>query len=291
MTDYLQFASKLSEDLEKQFAKSNVLSLTSIELAAQDKKWGQQDHPILPDNGYDYMTQGLYFTEERKWQKLNARRVKKGCLSWDGVLLEEVYEALSETDDDAQEVELIQVAAVALQMVMALRRKKIAKAEPKAVQVEPFVTRHVAASYPITPKVAPTVAQAAAEMLTSPSVGEVDVSAPARQVRIYVAGPMSGYADHNRRAFADATAKLRAKGYFVVSPAEQHPVGVEPYASWTWEQFLRADLQVMLQQDIVALLPGWYRSPGARLESDTAKAVGMSRLPLDDLLYDDLRTA
>lgn len=103
-------------------------------------------------------------------------------------------------------------------------------------------------------------------------------------ISLYLAGPMTGYADHNFPAFAKATADLRAAGYAVVSPAEEHPVDVEPYASWDWNAFLRADLRVMLQQDMVALLPQWYISRGASLERETAVAVGIKAWPVSDFL-------
>ena len=103
-------------------------------------------------------------------------------------------------------------------------------------------------------------------------------------ISLYLAGPMTGYAEHNFPAFAKATADLRAMGYAVVSPAEEHPVGMEPYASWDWNAFLRADLRVMLQQDMVALLPQWYISRGASLERETAIAVGIKAWPVSDFL-------
>lgn len=104
------------------------------------------------------------------------------------------------------------------------------------------------------------------------------------QLSVYLAGPMSGYAENNFPAFAEAAAQLRAAGYHVVSPAEAHPDSEYPYSLWTWQQFLKADLQLMLQQDMVALLPGWYISRGASLERDTAVAVKMETYPLADLL-------
>jgi len=46
-----------------------------------------------------------------------------GRVSWADILLEEVFEALAEDDPAALRVELIQVAAVAVQWVEAIDRK------------------------------------------------------------------------------------------------------------------------------------------------------------------------
>jgi hypothetical protein len=88
----------------------------------QDMKWGPQDHAMIfarsSTEGFDRLA--------TYWKKENDFRVKEGLLSWDGVLLEEVAEALAETDPVKQEQELIQVAAVAVAMVECSRRNRLA---------------------------------------------------------------------------------------------------------------------------------------------------------------------
>jgi hypothetical protein len=50
--------------------------------------------------------------EATRWKSINGVRAREGITAWDGVLLEEVFEALAETDPAKLRTELVQVAAV-----------------------------------------------------------------------------------------------------------------------------------------------------------------------------------
>ena len=99
-------------------------------------------------------------------------------------------------------------------------------------------------------------------------------------MKVYLAGPMSGYERHNFPAFDEAAAALRAAGHEVVSPAEiDREHGFDPFDTVTDAQyglFLRRSLKAMLECDAIALLPGWRESRGAALEFRIAEAIGMS---------------
>lgn len=89
-------------------------------------------------------------------------------------------------------------------------------------------------------------------------------------MRIYIAGPMTGYPELNFPAFHAEAARLRGFGFDVVSPAEvnvPHPGG--------WELAMRADIAVLVTCDAIAYLPGWEKSRGAQLEHQIAMALGM----------------
>lgn len=88
--------------------------------------------------------------------------------------------------------------------------------------------------------------------------------------RVYISGPMQGYADHNFPAFEKAAKRLRHLGYEVVSP---HEIEQEPDGQW--EDFLKKDLREMLTCDTIILLVGWTQSKGAMLELFVARQVGM----------------
>ncbi len=89
------------------------------ERLAQHEKWGQQDHP----SSYSELTIVQAGHEADHWKRVNDARVETGTLSWDGILLEEVYEALAEKDDAKRREELVQVAAVAAAEIEAIDRR------------------------------------------------------------------------------------------------------------------------------------------------------------------------
>ena len=89
-------------------------------------------------------------------------------------------------------------------------------------------------------------------------------------MRLYVAGPVTGFDDRNLAEFQRAAALLRrACGCETVIPHDLVPPDAE------WGEAMRATLTAMLSCDGVALLPGWMKSRGARLERDVAVAVGI----------------
>lgn len=96
-----------------------------------------------------------------------------------------------------------------------------------------------------------------------------------KPVRLYLAGPMSGLPELNFPAFHAEAARLRAKGFDVVNPAE---IDVNP--SHGWEACMRADIAQLVTCDAIALLPGWTKSRGARLEHYIAGSLGMKVIVL-----------
>jgi NTP pyrophosphatase (non-canonical NTP hydrolase) len=91
-------------------------------------------------------------------------------------------------------------------------------------------------------------------------------------MRVYIAGPMSGYPDHNFPAFHAAAARLRSKGLHVISPAEQ---GLDGTPEITWLDCMRHDVKLVAEVDAVAVLPGWDRSRGASIEVTLARSLGL----------------
>ena len=117
-------------------------------------------------------------------------------------------------------------------------------------------------------------------------------------MKIYVAGPMRGYAQFNFPAFESATRDLRALGHEVFSPAERdrgtgfHPdqamAGTEEemaLAGFSLREALGTDLAwICAEADAVVLLPGWLLSLGARAERATARALGLPVFMLEDII-------
>jgi hypothetical protein len=81
----------------------------------QDEKWGEQNHPML-----GMLTSDLCLYNATIYKEINAI---EGARSWLSILMEEVYEAFAETDPEKQREEMIQVAAVAIQIVEYLDRR------------------------------------------------------------------------------------------------------------------------------------------------------------------------
>lgn len=93
-------------------------------------------------------------------------------------------------------------------------------------------------------------------------------------MRIYLAGPMTGYPDLNYPAFAGATAFLRQLGHHVISPAELNPIDTE------YGRAMRNDIRAVCDVDAIATLPGWEKSAGATTEFQIATCLELLHITL-----------
>lgn len=118
-------------------------------------------------------------------------------------------------------------------------------------------------------------------------------------MKYYLAGPMSGYPQHNFPLFESAAAGLRGIGYDIVSPAEMESDEIRDYVmsdedgsftnigagdplpnGLTWGILLARDVKLIADEcGGIILLPGWEASRGARLEAFVAASCG------HDLMY------
>jgi nucleoside 2-deoxyribosyltransferase len=101
---------------------------------------------------------------------------------------------------------------------------------------------------------------------------------------IYVAGPMSHYPDYNRSAFEHACARLRACGFEVLSPHENGHPGPEVDPESVWAYYMKLDLHMVADANLIAVLDGWECSRGARIEVQIAHSMHIPVLPLDRIL-------
>ena len=88
--------------------------------------------------------------------------------------------------------------------------------------------------------------------------------------RLYLAGPMTGYAEMNFPAFHAEAARLRALGFEIVNPAE-----IVTDQNTDWLTCMRADIKQLVDCDGIALLDGWAKSRGASIEQYLARALGL----------------
>lgn len=86
----------------------------------------------------------------------------------------------------------------------------------------------------------------------------------------YVAGPMRGYPELNKKMFTLVAKLLRAKGFSVWSPSEH-----TSYLELSFAQCMTADLNSVVNEcRKVVFLPGWRESLGANMEAFSAFACG-----------------
>ena len=94
-------------------------------------------------------------------------------------------------------------------------------------------------------------------------------------MKVYLSGPMRGHPDLNFPAFHYAAKKLRKQGFEVYSPAENDDpdirIALAKDTSW-----------ICRQADIVAVLPGWETSRGAKMEIALAYALGINVMSLGE---------
>ncbi len=94
-------------------------------------------------------------------------------------------------------------------------------------------------------------------------------------MKIYLSGPMSGYPESNYPRFNEVARILRKHGHTVYNPAEftgggEH-VGAAVFP--LKEAFTAYSHFICNEATAIALLPGWWRSPGATAELALARCV------------------
>lgn len=94
----------------------------------------------------------------------------------------------------------------------------------------------------------------------------------------YISGPMTGLPDFNRVAFLAAEKALRDLGHEPVNPVYN---GVPDKAPW--HEHMRADIKMLMDCDVIVMLPGWMDSKGAKLEQCIAHWLGMRVVTLEQL--------
>ena len=96
-------------------------------------------------------------------------------------------------------------------------------------------------------------------------------------MKAYIAGKITG--DENyRRKFQTAREKLEEHGFTVINPAEL-PEGMRP------EDYMRICLAMMDSADIVAFLPDYDQSRGARLEWEWCQYLSKTTIYLEQMTF------
>lgn len=85
-------------------------------------------------------------------------------------------------------------------------------------------------------------------------------------MKIYLAGKITGDPDYKRK-FSAVEGVLRDYGHVVLSPATL-PEGLRP------KEYMRICFSMIDVAELVAFIPDWVHSPGAKLELDYCEYVG-----------------
>lgn len=94
---------------------------------------------------------------------------------------------------------------------------------------------------------------------------------------IYLSGPITGHINY-QVVFANYERYLVEQGYEVMNHAKLD----DPKNPPPWHECIIRDLGFVVNCDIVALLPGWHESHGARIEVLFALRLGKCFMPLDN---------
>lgn len=105
-------------------------------------------------------------------------------------------------------------------------------------------------------------------------------------MKLYLAGPMKGLPDWNYPAFERAATRLRGYGHEVTSPHEKdaelgHDPNTDGHLGYRF--YMSHDLPLVLAADAVAVLSGWRKSKGARIEVHVAQECGIPILDVETL--------
>lgn len=108
-------------------------------------------------------------------------------------------------------------------------------------------------------------------------------------MRVYIAGPIAGYARGNKPAFEAAAEHLTSLGHYPVNPHDVQPIqhdGACPPGPSGGEEgdgeirhnapcYMRTDMLALLRCDAIFMLHGWEQSSGARTEFEVARSAGL----------------
>ena len=116
------------------------------------------------------------------------------------------------------------------------------------------------------------------------------------QLRIYIAGPMSGYPGLNWEAFDRKEKELVGAGWDVVNPAKMdREIGLDPESlgEYDYEDAARRDIDSLRTCDAIYLMSDFQFSKGACWERALAKHWGLKRyyeIPRHDHEWNELCT-
>lgn len=116
---------------------NKVLKEVAEERGRQDARWGEQNHhdgtgPLTLFLGARVPEEHTYADIRERATEMTDWRTKSGMVSYADILLEEVFEAMAESDQDRLREELVQVAAVTVAWIEKIDRDQLSTTSRKA---------------------------------------------------------------------------------------------------------------------------------------------------------------
>lgn len=106
---------------------NSIFELIKNERIRQDELWGEQNHQLLNNFAFtgNMMCESYAIPSPDIARDRCELHAANGSITWADILLEEVSEVISELDPQKMREELIQVAAVVVQMVEYIDREEL----------------------------------------------------------------------------------------------------------------------------------------------------------------------
>jgi hypothetical protein len=98
---------------------TKIFEEITAERRRQNEKWGEQNHSMNGINGLN----GEFERALQRALEQCRKRCETKLISWYDILMEEVCEAFLEREHEKQREEMVQVAAVAVQIIEYLDRQ------------------------------------------------------------------------------------------------------------------------------------------------------------------------
>ena len=133
-------------------SKDSVLKEVAAERQRQEAKWGEQDHADGTGPRHFFLGKGLdapatYGYLRDRATEITDSNANNGRITYADIFLEEVFEALAETDQDKLREELVQTAAVAVAWVEKIDRDKVRPARKCQYLPGDLVSLHISGEY------------------------------------------------------------------------------------------------------------------------------------------------
>lgn len=92
-----------------------------------------------------------------------------------------------------------------------------------------------------------------------------------KKKKIYISGAITGlYLPDALKNFENAVKEVEQMGHEAVNPMEL----VKKQEGWDWNDYMKADIKILIECDGIYMLDNWEDSKGAKVERELAIGLG-----------------